>query len=275
LKCSTITLLLVVCALLATAATAHADQVAECIAANEHSLDLRDQGKLLDARGQLALCAASTCPDAIQQACRGRITELNAAIPSVVFEVRDAQGRDLTDVKLSVDGKPAGTVGVTATPLDPGQHTFRFEATGQPLAEKTITLREGEIEKRESIVVGTADLGVAKPAGDRKLLGVIVGGVGVVAMGAAGVLAIVAKSSYDDAAGCSGTRCTEETGFEASNSARNLGNAATVVLIAGGVVAATGTILWLSAPKGDAGEVKQASWGAGLTPGGAIVRARF
>lgn len=280
MKRSTMALLLSAssaCAWLATTTLARGtDPVAECIAANEHSLDLRDQGKLLDARGQLALCAASTCPDAIQQACRGRIAELNAAIPTIVFDVKDALGRDLPDVKLSVDGKPAGTVGVTAIPLDPGQHTFRFEAAGHPPAEKTLVMREGEAEKREAVVIGEIEQPTPKTAtSHRKLLGVVVGGAGVAAMGAAGVLALVAKSSYDGAQGCSGSQCTNRDGFNTSNSARSLGDVATVLLVAGGAVAATGALLWLTAPRVDSAAQTGASWRVGVTPGGAILRARF
>src|SRR6202035_3962646 len=97
---------------------------------------------------------------------------------------------------------------------------------------------------------------------------------GVVAVATGGVLALVAKSSYDSAAGCSGTTCADQGGIDKSNSARNLGNVATVLLIAGGVVAATGAVLWLTAPA-PSGEAKQASWSIGVTPGGAAVRGRF
>jgi hypothetical protein len=279
LKSSILTLSIasLACAWPAVATSARAaDPVTECIAANEHSLELRDQGKLLDARSQLALCAASTCPDAIQQACRGRIADLNAAIPSIVFEVKDGLGRDLSDVKLSIDGKPSGTAGVTALQLDPGQHTFRFEAAGQPPVEKAILLREGEGEKRADIVLGEVEPPAAKSgANSRKVLGLVVGGAGVAVMASAGVLALVAKSSYDGAAGCSGSQCTDTSGFDTSNSARNLGNIATAVLIGGGVLALTGGVLWLTAPNATPAASTQAAWDVGVTPGGAALRTRF
>jgi hypothetical protein len=252
------------------------DPVAGCIAANERSFDLRDQGKLLDARTQLAMCAASSCPDAIQKACRGRIAELNAAIPSIVFDVKDAAGRDLSDVKLWVDGQAAGAVAVTSLALDPGTHVFRFEAPGEPALERTIVLREGEKEKREAIVIGQADRSSTSNSGNRqRLVGWIVGGTGAVALGVAGVLGLVAKSSYEGASGCSGTICTDPNGLTTSNSARNLGNAATVVLIAGGAVALGGAVIWFTAPKGEPGEAKQVTWAVGVTPGAAALAGRF
>jgi hypothetical protein len=113
--------LLVAC--LATAGSARAaDPVVECIGQNERSLELRKQGKLLDARRELASCAAAPCPDAIQQACRARMGEVNGAIPGIVLDVKDAAGQDLLDAQLSIDGQPVGAVGVTARQLDPGRH---------------------------------------------------------------------------------------------------------------------------------------------------------
>jgi hypothetical protein len=280
------------------------DPVAECIAANEHFLELRKQGKLIDARSQLALCAASTCPDAIQQACRARIADLNGSIPSVVFEVKDQAGRDRMDVSLSIDGQAAGIAGVTALPVDPGQHTFRFEAKGQAPVERVLVLRQGEREKREAIVLGPAVAASTKddsttaaagaPASQsmpsssgedhttgpntgstQRLVGWIVGGGGVVALGVGGVIALVAKSSYDAASGCAARTCSTPAGVATTNSARSLGDAATVLLIAGGAVAAGGAVLWLTAPRGKATPIQASSWSVGLTVGGALMQARF
>ncbi|MGD0676222.1 MAG: hypothetical protein ABSC94_12435 [Polyangiaceae bacterium] len=140
------------------------DVVTECINANEDSLTLRKQGKLLDARRALAACAASTCPDAIQQACRSRIAEINNAIPTVVFDVKDAEGRDQMDAKVSVDGQPMAAVGLTAIPLDPGRHVLRFEAAGQPPYERDLVVREGQKEQRVAVVLGGARALVPTPA---------------------------------------------------------------------------------------------------------------
>lgn len=50
-----------------------ADPVAECIGANECSLDLRKQGRRHRRSPGTVTCAAASCPDPIQQACSRRI----------------------------------------------------------------------------------------------------------------------------------------------------------------------------------------------------------
>jgi hypothetical protein len=279
---ATLTLLTVASAwsvLVGTSEAAAADTVSECIAAHEHSLELRDQGKIVDARGQLAVCAASRCPAPIQQACRNRIAELNAAIPSVVFDVKDGVGRDVEDVKLSIDGAPAAPLAATAIQLDPGRHVFHLEAAGHRPVERVLVLHEGEQDKHEALVLQPTERDTRIPerkAGVWRTVGLVSLGAGVLGLGTAGVLGLVAKSSYDGAQGCSGTICTTHPGLETSNSARDLGTVATVVFVAGAAVAAGGAVLWLAAPKDkQPGEPPHASWSVGVTPGGTVLRARF
>jgi len=131
-----------------------ADPVAECIGANERSLDLRKQGRLIDARRELATCAVAACPELIQQACSRRIGEVNTAMPSVVFDVRDGAGRPLGGARVSIDGKPASAIGVTAMAIDPGVHALRIDVDGQPSVSKSVSFLEGEKEKRVAVVVG-------------------------------------------------------------------------------------------------------------------------
>jgi len=57
---------------------------AECVAAADSSLQLRDQHKLRAARAQMLVCASATCPAAIQSECLRRVDQTNAAIPTIV-----------------------------------------------------------------------------------------------------------------------------------------------------------------------------------------------
>ncbi len=268
--------------------------VPECIGANERALDLRQQGRLLDSRRELAACAAARCPDAIQQACRGRMTDLNSAVPSIVFEVKDEAGLDMMDVQLVVDGQPAGTAGVTARQVDPGRHVFRFEAPGRPAVERVVVLREGEKERRESVQFGpvalsqpavnareasataSSPVGPHSPATSSALRtgAWITGGVGLATMALGGALAIGAKLAYEGAPDCSGTLCRSEDGIGTRNRAMKTGDAATVVTLAGAVLAATGVVLWIIAPSSR--EVSgRAPLRVGLTLRGAIVGGGF
>jgi hypothetical protein len=311
---------LVACLARATAARA-ADAMAECIGQNERSLELRKQGKLLDARRELAACSAAPCPDAIQQACRARMGDLNGAIPSVVLDVKDAAGQDLLDAQLSIDGQGAGAVGVTARQLDPGRHVFRVEVPGRPAVEKAIVLREGDRDRHESVLVGTSPPAASAGAGEAvsggasspetatgsapasppaperdgrdapspasssgdggasglRTAGWIVGGAGVVGLAVGGTIALLAKSSYDGAAGCEGTVC-DAAGLRTRNSARSKGDVATVVFVAGATTLAVGIVLWIVAPRAHdaaSGVRGGGAWRFGLTPNGAMAEGRF
>jgi hypothetical protein len=151
------------CAIVASWAPAHAeDAVTECIAANERSIQLRKAGRLLEARRELPACTATSCPEVIQSACAGRIEELNNAVPSVVFDVKDRAGRPVAAVRVSIDGQPPVPVGATSTPIDPGPHVLRFETEGQSPVEKRISLLEGERDRRLTVVVGWNDEKMAR-----------------------------------------------------------------------------------------------------------------
>ncbi|HET9931837.1 MAG TPA: hypothetical protein VFQ35_14145, partial [Polyangiaceae bacterium] len=151
----------------AAAHRAHAAEptVSECLGANEKSIALRRESKLEAAREQLLVCAAASCPAEIRKECADRVERVNAAIPTIVFEVKDAVGIDVVAVHLTVDGRPATDVkeGV-ALPLDPGTHTFQFEANGYLRSEKTLVLRQGEKDRRELITLAREPVKEARAA---------------------------------------------------------------------------------------------------------------
>jgi len=141
--------------LLSTAASAQ--DLKTCIASNEKSLSLKKTGKLIDARKELATCAADACPDAIKVECKKRITEVSAMIPGVVFDVKDASGNSVTAVKVSIDGvQLVDHLDGLAVPVDPGPHKFTFEVAGQAPVERTFLIAEGDKAHRETITLGAA-----------------------------------------------------------------------------------------------------------------------
>jgi hypothetical protein len=143
------------CMWIASAATARGqDPVAACIAANERALDLRKQGKLVEARRELTSCAVSACPDVIQQACAKRINEINGALPSIVLDVENGRGQPVAGAQVSIDGASLVSVGATSVPVDPGPHALHFVVQGQAPVDMTISLLEGEKDKRIVAVIG-------------------------------------------------------------------------------------------------------------------------
>jgi hypothetical protein len=127
----------------------------ECIEANAKGQDLRHDGKLSAAREQLRACATSSCPALVRYDCTRRLDELDQIQPTIVFVAKDASGRDVTGVTVTVDGRPlTDKLDGTELPVDPGEHVFTFTAPAQPPVSKTLVLAVGEKDRREVVVVG-------------------------------------------------------------------------------------------------------------------------
>jgi hypothetical protein len=149
-------LLAVLAALATTHGASAADpSIADCLHANAAAAHLRNTHKLRAAREQLLVCASQSCPADIRAECARRVVDVNTSLPTVVFEVSDPSGTDLTAVSVSMDGKPlVDQLDGTAIALDPGPHAFRFEAPGQPPVDKAFVIFEGQKDRRERVAIG-------------------------------------------------------------------------------------------------------------------------
>jgi hypothetical protein len=138
-----------------------ADEKQVCASAAEEAEQMRIDARLLAARERLLRCSRPECPAAVRSDCAGWMSEVAAAMPTVVLAVRDARGQDVLGALASVDGVPiAHGLDGKALEVDPGAHTFRFEAAGIS-TEQVVLVREGE---KSRAVTATLDLGPAAPA---------------------------------------------------------------------------------------------------------------
>jgi hypothetical protein len=260
------------------------DAMNVCIASSEQGLELRKQEKLIDARKTLAACATTKCPDEIRSVCEQRITEINAAIPTIVFDVTDAAGVPQTAVKVSVDGTVVATqMTGRGVPLDPGTHSFRFEVAGQSAVEKKMLLREGDRERHETVVVGgaaattpaqtspvapatgapappspppPAETGAARPSGGstQKVLGLVSGGVGVAGLVVGSIFGAIASSKWSSAKTDCGAGCAADAPAQQEKSdAASAATLSTVGVVGGAVLLAAGVALFLTAPSEGSG----------------------
>lgn len=176
---------------------AHADDKQACVAASEKAQQLRNSGKLGEAREQLSVCGRAECPKLIQQDCTQWMGEVLAILPSIVPGAKDRKGRDIIDARVLVDGKVAAeTLDGKAIVVDPGVHMFRFETKGAPAVEEQVVARQGEKNRILTITFATADDAAAPvvtpaPAVQPSSSGppvaaFVVGGLGIVALGVAG-----------------------------------------------------------------------------------------
>ena len=239
---------------------------ADCLSANETSITLLHAAQLRAARAQMLVCAAPNCPADVRVECVRRISEVNVSLPTIVFVAKDPMGNDLPATTVTMDGEVlAERLDGTAIPLDPGEHTFVFEATGQPPLSKQMLIREGEKNRRELVQLGSSaqpapvppsesptdqPLAPATPrhgVGGQKVLALVATGVGIAGVAVGTVFGLESMSKHDDAVGACPGACPNQHGVTLWNQARSAGDASTVAFVVGGVGLAGGAVLWFTA----------------------------
>ncbi len=115
-----------------------------CLTAPVEGQKLQKAGKLLEAREQFGICARASCPTEIVHDCIEWARTVDNALPSIVVAARDAEGRDLVDVRVSMDGSPLALLGARATAVNPGTHRFVFQRSGATDVAQEIIVREGQ-----------------------------------------------------------------------------------------------------------------------------------
>ena len=280
-------------ALFAPPATAADPTTADCLAANDKSISLRNEHKLLAARAQLLVCAAASCPADIRKECTRRIDQVNASVPTVVFEAKDGSGNDLTAVKVKMDGEIlVERLEGSAISLDPGAHTFMFETAGQATITKQLVVREGQKDRREPIQFGAppsaalptplasavapTPMAVAPVAetpssglGAQKTVALVALGVGVVGLGVGTMFGLQSMSKHNEAADACPAACTSQSGVDLWDQARSRGNLATIGFAVGGVGLVGGALLWFTAGS------ERANVRVGVGPGAIELRGTY
>src|SRR5215471_12898780 len=120
---------------------------AQCIATHENALELKKGHKVREARDAFLKCSAQECPPEVSAECADQLARVSRLVPSIVFAAKDAQGNDLSEVRVTIDGQALTDrlVG-RAIEIDPGEHAFRFEAAGSTPIEKKLVVAEGETD---------------------------------------------------------------------------------------------------------------------------------
>lgn len=118
---------------LGAAGPAAADSKESCVEAHSRGQDERQQGHLSVARKLFLQCAQSTCPQVVQAECAQFVDDLNRVQPTITFVARDADGNDLPDTTVEVDGTVIATRldDGRAYDVDPGKHVVRFTHAGR------------------------------------------------------------------------------------------------------------------------------------------------
>ncbi len=145
---------------LGAASPARANDKADCTAAQKAAQADKASGQLTKALTELATCSRPVCPKPMQKQCADLAQAVTASLPTVVFSAKDASGKPVTAVTVTVDGAVVtSALDGTAIPLDPGSHAMKFESEGATPVEKQISVDPGTKGQTVSI-----DLDVNPPA---------------------------------------------------------------------------------------------------------------
>jgi hypothetical protein len=283
---------------------ASADDKKVCADAYVEAQSLRTDRKLLAARSQLRICAANECKRVMGgrliRDCTAWLVEIEASIPTVVLAATDPAGKELQDVKVSVDGAAvAAALDGHAVEMEPGSHVFTFVDPQGVTATQTQIILEGTKNQAVRVTLGapppsvpstTPPAGSAAPAGGggsapppapskgttQRVIALVAGGAGVAALAAGGVFGLLASSSKTDygshcgaAIGAPPGGC-DPTGIREHSDASTRAGISTGLFIGGGVALAAGAVLFFTAPRG-----APAAAEVGFGPGAILVRGSF
>ncbi len=205
-------------------ASSHAQDVAACVQASEQAQSLRDEGKYKKAREQLFICSRDACPAVVRKDCVQWLQELDASMPSVVITAKDGNGKDLVDVKVTVDGQTfAERLDGKPIPLDPGKHTVRYEAAGVPPVEEELMIHAAEKNRLLNVKLGKASPDVSTPPPSTTLppdtdkpsrggipaSAFVIGGIGVVALGSFAFFGLTGKADVSEMRSTCAPNCEE------------------------------------------------------------------
>jgi hypothetical protein len=267
----------------------------ECARANADAQALRMDGKLAAARAQLEMCQGNACPALVRDDCAQRLDDLEHAQPTVVFDVKDPAGADVSAVTVFVDGTVlVRQLGGDALRVDPGEHSFAFAAVDHASTTQHLLIREGEKYRRERILLApTSSAPAPAPATEksssfgtggsaaRTVFALSAGGVGVAAAATGGVFGGLALSASNrQKTACpSDASCTSRSQALADHtSAVSDSTISDVMLAAGVALIAGGALLYITAPRTMAlGQPAALQVMPSIGPGGGgmLLRGRF
>jgi hypothetical protein len=204
-------------------------------------------------------------------------------MPTIVFDVRDPEGASLANVEVVVDGQTLlDHLTGTAVAIDPGMHTFIFDAPGRASVQKSLLVQEGEKEVRVRIAVGPlpppspARMAASQPAApptdniitpsqeassvtgsSQRRLALFIGAGGLAAAGVGSIFGLLSfassNSSHSECSASTVQACPDHRqAVSDHDSAVTEATLSTLAFVVGGVALAGGAYLFFTAPKGDA-----------------------
>jgi hypothetical protein len=231
-----------------------------CIQSHAESQKLRRDGKLIRARELLLECASEACPAPIRAECGEWAQQVEAGTPSILVEVTGADGSPRSDVEVWVDGERRSQT-ITGMPIavDPGSHEIEVRPTGAAAQRRRVLLSLDE--KRSRVAFQIAKRAPQRRASRQRsepaskgipTASVLLGSLGLVALGAGGYFGYRAKTRADELESCKPSCDRDE-----ADAMRAQALVADISLGVGVVALGVAAYVWLS--QGDTDEAARAA----------------
>ena len=235
-----------------------------CSAAYERTQTEKLAGHYLAASAAALECSQLQCNSAIVQECVRFYGTLETETPSLVFSAKKEEGGELIDVRVEMDGKPAAER-ITGQPfkLDPGPHEFVFIHKQRGRLTLNETARVGdkarviEMSFPDPNAKAAAAAERAKKAKAVPVMSWVLGGVGVIGLGAFAYFHFSGVSDYNNYN--SETGCSPRCNPDDVDSVRRKFTLSYVSVGVGAAALVGAGAVYLLRPKGDAGPTVQAS----------------
>ncbi|HSC87593.1 MAG TPA: hypothetical protein VLC09_10000 [Polyangiaceae bacterium] len=189
------------------------------MSAYETAQEARRDGRLRQSRELLRECSNKTCHRVIRTDCTRWLSEVEAAVPSVIIRVESADGEPLDEARVILDGgEPLRANTGRAVELDPGSHRVHVEWTHHEPADVEFSVADGSHDQEVRVVLHppkpTTPAPVAAPAAEPTSAAptwpvYVFGGVGLAGFGALIGFGTAARSGETGLETCS-PGCTPE-----------------------------------------------------------------
>jgi hypothetical protein len=236
-------------------------------------------GRLVAALGDYELAAADARAekaDLVAEEVEGRLESLRARIPKITIK----RGAGAESASVVLDGVSVGDQVIgTPMPADPGPHTVEASAPGYKPFHRTVRLIEQQSEAIEIVLdaepVPVAGVGGVPPAaGNRRsalVAGYIIGGFGIVGLGASGVFFGLRASKISDLDKACGAERKCPAGYQSQiDQGKLYTTMANVTLAVGAAAVAGGLVLILTS-----GPPSEPLVALAPAPGGAQLYGKF
>lgn len=220
-----------------------------CVESAHEGQRLRDAGKLAGAREAFAQCRVDTCPTLVRESCEQWAADVDARLPTIVLGAKDDRGNDLSDVRVTSDGKElTRSLDGRSLPIDPGPHELVFETPGRAPVRQFVVMREGERVRPVVAVLPARAASAASPepeSSPSRLPLVLAGAASVLGFSGFAVFGILGQNEKDRLADtCAPTETCAASDVSAARTKLIVADVSLLVGIAG--AAAFGVLLYTS-----------------------------